>query len=75
MYLLYADESGFDDSDHFVVAGLAVHEQDAYPAVRAVESLFAQLPAACRFEELHAQQIRQGSGRWQGIAKERRRSR
>lgn len=72
MYLLYADESGSPNSRCFVLGGIAVHEQDAYPLARAVDSLFAQLPPACRFEELHAQQIRQGSGRWQGIAKARR---
>ena len=39
MYLLYVDESGPDDRDHFVVAGFAVHEQDAAPMAFALERL------------------------------------
>ena len=37
MYLLYVDESGPDDRDHFVVAGFAVHEQDAAPMAFALD--------------------------------------
>ena len=48
MYLLYADESGSPNADHFTLGGLAVHEQDAYPLARAVDSLFAELPAPYR---------------------------
>lgn len=72
VYLLYADESGFDDSDHFVVAGLAVHEQDAYPAVRAVESLFAGLPARLGDAEIHTRNLRAGSGVWHSLDQDRR---
>ena len=72
MYLLYADESGFDDSDHFVVAGLAVHEQDAYPAVRAVEALFAGLPARLGDAEIHTRNLRAGSGVWHSLDQHRR---
>ena len=72
VYLLYADESGFDDSDHFVVAGLAVHEQDAYPAVRAVESLFASLPARLGDAEIHTRNLRAGSGIWHSLDQKRR---
>lgn len=72
MYLLYADESGSPNSDHFALGGLAVHEQDAHPLARAIDALFAELPAAYRLEELHTQQIRKGSGVWQGLPKTRR---
>ena len=72
MYLLYTDESGFDDSEHFVVAGLAVHEQDAYPAVRAVDSLFQELPVWLRDAELHTRNLRAGSGRWRTLSPKRR---
>ena len=72
MYLLYADESGSPSEGHFTLGGLAVHEQDAYPLARAVDELFSRLPSLYRTEELHTQQVRQGSGRWNGLSRERR---
>lgn len=73
MYLLYADESGSPSAGHFTLGGLAVHEQDAHPLARAVDELFSRLPAVFRTEELHTQQVRQGSSRWKGLPRERRR--
>lgn len=72
MYLLYADESGSTDKDHFVVGGLAVHEQDAYPLASAVEELFAALPAPQRRAELHARDVRRGAKAWHGLSRSRR---
>ena len=56
MYLLYVDESGPDDRDHFVVAGFAVHEQDAW---RATGNADAAPPMRSRFTL-----ERLGTGAW-----------
>ena len=69
MYLLYADESGSQNSEHFTLGGLAVHEQDAYPLARDVDAIFKQLPGSLHREELHAQQIRVASGVWASLPK------
>ena len=73
MYLLYLDESGARDSRHFVVGGLAIHEQDAHPLGRAVDRLFGQLPQGVTGSELHAQHVRAGKGAWRSIPKDVRR--
>ena len=73
MYLLYLDESGARDSRHFVVGGLAIHEQDAHPLGRAVDRLFEQLPQGVTGSELHAQHVRAGKGAWRSIPKDVRR--
>ncbi len=72
MYLLYADESGDPSKAHFVLGGVAVHEQDAYPLARSVDALFNRLPPLLRDEELHTREVRAGSGRWSRIPKRRR---
>ena len=63
MYLLYVDESGPDDRDHFVVAGFAVHEQDAAPMAFALDDLADQLPDRVRGAEFHGWSHTQGVGR------------
>lgn len=70
MYLLYLDESGNRQSEHFVVGGLAIHEQDAHRYARAVDALFRGLPAQITDGELHAQHIRTGRGAWRAVQKE-----
>ena len=44
MYLLYLDESGSEDSDHFVVGGLAVHENDAAAIAGRLTMFFGRCP-------------------------------
>lgn len=42
MYLLYVDESGNPkgtQDEYSVLAGVALHEEDAYPFARSVEAL------------------------------------
>ena len=70
MYLLYLDESGNRQSEHFVVGGLAIHEQDAHRYARAVDALFRRLPAQITDGEIHAQHIRAGKGAWRAVQKE-----
>lgn len=71
--MLYLDESGSRQSDHFVAGGLAVHEQDAHHLARAVDRLFSELPPSVAGAELHAQHIRAGKKGWRSIDKEVRR--
>lgn len=58
MYLLYLDESGsHESSPAWVVAGIAVHEHDAFALQRRLEALLARkLPAGLNPQdfELHA---------------------
>ncbi|MCC7365353.1 MAG: DUF3800 domain-containing protein [Dehalococcoidia bacterium] len=67
MYLLYTDESGSEDSTHFVVGGVAVHEDDTAVVSAAIEDLFASLPPPAATAELHSQHIRAGKGPWRRI--------
>lgn len=67
MYLLYLDESGSQDSQHFVVGGLAVHEQDAPDIAEAVNSILRTFSPLFEHEELHTQHIRAGKGPWRRI--------
>ena len=64
MYLLYLDESGTSANDHFVIGGLAVHEQDVIPMSEAVDRLMARQPIPMTHAEIHASPIRVGRGRW-----------
>lgn len=73
MYLLYLDESGSRQAEHFVVGGLAVHEQDAHHLTREVDRLFGRLPSGVAWRELHAQHIRSGRGSWRSVEKDVRR--
>lgn len=73
MYLLYIDESGdpHNTGEHFVVAGVAVHEAAVRSLNRAVEGVAATHLAphlvGLRGLELHAQAIRSGKDGWRGI--------
>lgn len=62
MYLLYLDESGsHESSPALVVAGIAVHEHDAFPLQRRLEALLARkLPAGLNPQdfELHAAELK-----------------
>ena len=73
MYLLYMDESGPPDRDHFVVASFAVHEQDAAPMAFALDELADQLPDRVRGAEFHAGPIRRGSDGWRALQRSARR--
>lgn len=70
MYLLYLDESGDPTAatDHFVVAGLAVHESGLAPLRRRVESILSKnLDAHLLGLEVHAQHINKGKGSWRKV--------
>ncbi|HVE82968.1 MAG TPA: DUF3800 domain-containing protein [Myxococcales bacterium] len=73
MYILYVDESGSvgDAREHFVLGAFAVHESDVQRLRAAVEEVSARhLDAHLSKRELHAQNIRSGSGFWRGIPKD-----
>lgn len=71
MYLLYLDESGVpvgQRDDYFVIAGIALHEEDCYPFARSVEQLaMSQLPAGEAHLELHASEMWSGRKSWSHI--------
>ncbi len=73
MYLLYVDESGRPTGrgdDHFVLAGLALHEEDCYPFARSVEGVQSRLlPVQHRDLEIHASRIIAGRNEWSHVAK------
>lgn len=68
MYLLYVDESGKPagkEDRYFVVAGLAVHEQDCYPLSRSLAGLQRRrLGSADGDLELHASHMWSGRSEW-----------
>lgn len=72
MYLLYLDESEAQSRQHFVVGGLAVHEQNARPLSERTDRLSAALPSQVAGRELHAQHIRAGKSGWRRLPKEQR---
>lgn len=72
MYLLYLDESESASRQHFVIGGLAVHEQNARPLAERAERLSAALPVQVAGRELHAQHIRAGKSGWRRLSKEQR---
>lgn len=74
MYLLFLDESGtHGGSSVFIVGGLALHEQDAWPLQSRIEAEFSRaLPEgiASGGLELHGSEIRnskQGKSDWFGL--------
>ena len=67
MFLLYGDDAGSANNRHFVIGGLAVHEQDARPLARAVEEFSQGLDDRVAGKELHAQHIRAGKGPWRHL--------
>ena len=73
MYLLYVDESGQSSasrgsSTYFVLAGLAVHEEDCYPLARSVAQLQARIVGPANADlELHASRIWAGRNEWSKV--------
>lgn len=67
VYLIYLDESGRSgrgSDEHFVVGGLAVHEEDCWPLGREVEGVLRRLVADEPGLEVHATDIFAGRRRW-----------
>ena len=78
MYLLYLDESGVpkgQNDDYYVIAGVALHEEDCYPFTRSVDRLAVNhLPAGESHLELHASEMWSGRKTWSHIARADRRN-
>lgn len=71
MYLLYVDESGLPkgSDEYFVVAGLAIHEEDCYPLAMSLESLQRRKFGAQNAKlELHASRMWSGRHEWARVA-------
>ena len=72
MYLLYVDESGVPrgrHGDHFVLAGMALHEEDCYPLARSLDGLQRRtLPGPNGDLELHASRIYSGRHEWSHVS-------
>jgi len=72
MYLLYVDESGLPggrQGDHFVLTGMALHEEDCYPFARSIDSLQRRLlPGPNGGLELHASRIFSGRSEWSHVS-------
>lgn len=71
MYLLYIDESGQPkgrpgvSSEYFVLAGVAVHEQDCFPVARSLDELLRRwVPTEYGRLEFHATDIWAGRRDW-----------
>jgi Protein of unknown function (DUF3800) len=67
VYLLYVDESGrpLGRTGHFVVAGLAIHEEDCYPLAKQLRSTQRRIVGAVNADlELHASDIWAGRKVW-----------
>lgn len=68
MYLLYVDESGRSKggtSRHFVVAGLAIHEEDCYPFSRSLDAVQRRVVGAAYADlELHASDLWAARSAW-----------
>ncbi|MBM3696132.1 MAG: DUF3800 domain-containing protein [Actinobacteria bacterium] len=71
VYLLYMDESGTptgEGEQYFVVAGVAVHEEDCWPLNRSVQRLVdSLLPVPQSGHELHASRIWSGRQEWSAV--------
>lgn len=70
MYLLYVDESGLPKrgSAYYVLAGLAVHEENAYPLARSLDRIQRSCVNPPDDElELHASHIWAGRKEWSHI--------
>lgn len=74
LWLLYVDESGEPTDSHFVLAGPAVFEHDAYFLAQQIDRLQPRyLPGAMEPVEFHASAIRGGrEAPWSDLPKERR---
>jgi hypothetical protein len=68
VYLLYVDESGRafgSKTRHFVVAGVAVHEEDAYPLAKSLRPLQRRHVGVANADlELHATELWGGRDVW-----------
>lgn len=72
MYLLYLDESGNpkEQSEHFVVAGAAIHETTTHYLRQRLDSLqHAFVPEIVREVEYHSQHIMSGRNEWRRVPK------
>lgn len=70
MFLLYLDESGSpdDNTQPFVVGGLAIHASEVDDMRREVEAIVAKhLDAHLHGLELHATEVLGGRGGWRGV--------
>lgn len=73
MYLLYIDESGQaaatkGSSTYFVLAGIALHEEDCYPFGRRLARIEAKVVGAANAGlELHASRIWSGRNEWSKV--------
>jgi len=77
MFILYLDESGdpygWDRQDHFVLAGIAVHEQHLYDFSRRLDSLQGQyFPGISIPIAFHATDIQSGKGRYRDLERKTR---
>ena len=70
MHLLYLDESGSTDANHFVVAGFIVNWRGVVPLKLSVEKIVSdRLPKAAAME-LHAGHMRAGRRSWSRIPRD-----
>lgn len=67
MHLLYLDESGSTDADHFVIAGFIIHWRGVEALSASVDQLIRHRIGDSDALELHAGQIRSGRRRWSRI--------
>jgi hypothetical protein len=71
MYLLYVDESGIHKGsggfEHFVMGGLALHEEDVYPFGRAVANLQRRVLPKHPDLEIHATDVFSGRREWAAV--------
>jgi hypothetical protein len=70
MYLLYIDESGTPkgtgpgSSNHFVLSGVALHEEDCFPLARALDAMVARSQRRQPDLEIHATDLWAGRHDW-----------
>ena len=72
MYLLYVDESGLPggrQGDHFVLTGMALHEEDCYPLAKSLDAAQRRvLPGPDGDLELHASRIYSARNEWSHVS-------
>ncbi len=72
MYLLYVDESGQSRAggfDHFVMAGVAIRDEDCYPFARSIARLQRDHAPAHADLEIHATDVWAGRHEWARVPK------
>ena len=67
MHILYLDESGSPDADHFIVAGPLIHWSLVQPLKSSVDELIERRVPGSKTLELHASQMRTGRRRWSRV--------